>query len=123
MSLEGMKQFESEIDNLVVMLAKGREKRIDLVEFMQECGLLFDSIEICLREGDTREKDTLFRKLKELNSHLDSDIQDLCKQCGKTEEEISAYIENPDSYSTETWSAIQKMHRRILSDTKKRKKR
>jgi predicted Fe-S protein YdhL (DUF1289 family) len=123
MSTEGVKEFEAELEKLSRTLSSGREKKIDLVEFMHECTVLFDKIDACLRDGDTREKDIVFRKLKEMNGHLESDLQGLSKECGKTEDEISAYIENPDNYTQDVWAAILKARKRILSERQRKSRK
>ncbi len=106
--------FEGEMEKLKQSLSKGRERQIDLIEFMQSCTVFFEGIESSLREGNTLEKDMVFRKLRELNGVVEGDVQRLCKESGKSEEEIALFVENPDNYAQETWQAIQKAHRRIL---------
>lgn len=125
MSLEkgGCAEFETDLERVNKTLSVGKEKKIDLIEFMQDCTALFEKIEICLRQGSARDKELVYRKLQELAAGLEKDIDDLCKQCGKGEEDISAYVENPDNFSQDTWLAIQKANRRILSGKQRKARR
>ena len=117
----GIREIDAELQKLTNTLAAGKEKKIELVQFMQDCASLFEKVEGCMLEGDAREKELVSRKLAELGSALEGDIEELCKLCGKTEEEIGAYLENPDNYTSDAWSAIQRANRKIVS-AKKRKR-
>jgi len=113
--------FEGELNKIMKTLSSGRTQKIDLVEFMQDCTDFFEKAGSALRMGNAREKEIAVRKFKELAGMVEKDIQSVSRESGKTEEEMAGYIENPDNFSSETWSAIQRANKKILSDRRRKK--
>lgn len=123
MSLEkhGAAEFEVELERLTQALMFGKENKMDLVAFMHDAIVVFEKAEASLRIGSPREKELVYRKLQELGSLVEKNIETVSKETGKTEEEMSAYVENPDNFTQDAWAAIQKANRQILI-RKKRKR-
>lgn len=112
--------YGAELQTLTQAIVSGKEKKIDLILFMQDCISLFEKFDNCIQSGNLREKEVFYRKIKELGQKVDEEIVILTQESGKDEEEISAYVENPDNYSSEVWASIQKAHRRIIKPRKRK---
>lgn len=115
-----LREIDTELHKLSHTLAGGMEKKIELVQFMQDCMACFDKVEGCMREGDDKVKAAVLQKLSEFGGVLEANMDELCKVSGRTEEEISAFVENPDNYTQDVWSAIQRAHLKFTSRKKRR---
>jgi|GEM_PF-6615909 len=110
------------IKKLEDALASGKTKKIDLMEFMQNCQGIFEECERCLEFDSARGKEDLLKDLMALQETLESDVESLSKETGKTAEQLFAYVENPDNFPQDTWQIMQKTWRFILTIKTKKKK-
>ncbi len=116
-----MAEIRGMVDKLGQILANGKLQKIDLLDFMQKCQILFEECGECLESGTAREKEELLKDLLSTQETLESDIESLSKETGRTQEQMLSYTENPDNFPEEAWQTMQKTWRRITA-IKTRKK-
>ncbi len=97
------------------MLSNGKQQKINLLDFMQACQMLFDECGNCLEAGTGREKEEMLKELLAVQQTLENDVESLAKEAGKTVEQMQSYVENPDNFSQEAWQTMQKTWRRITT--------
>ncbi len=101
------------LEKLNYLLAEGKEREIDLVEFMELCRLFFTASGESFARGTPRDREEVVRELLDIQKELENDTASLIQETGKSLDQLLLYIENPDNYPSDTWHTMQQTSREI----------
>ncbi len=117
-----MVDFDEEMKKLEAVIERGKEQKIDLVDFMQECTQVFEKVATTTESGSGRQRQELLTALANAQEVLDREMEEVCKESGKGYEEVLAFVENPNNFSQDTWEVLQKTSRRLMPGKGKKKR-
>jgi hypothetical protein len=70
------------------------------------------------KNGSQEEKEQIHDILDEMREKISQETKKLYESLGLTEEELVAYIDNPDNFSAEEWALLQDANKKLENSRK-----
>lgn len=112
--------MKEEFDRLMKVFAERQEgKHIDLNEMLRQALGFFNELkEAFLNAKTEQEKKEIMNMVNQMYAVLISQSKQIIQSSGMTNEEIAAYVQNPDNFTTDQWKLMQSTREQIQSSSK-----
>lgn len=100
--------LKDEFSRLMSLFADGAEgKPISLEQVFHESQVFFEHLNDRLKNGTPEEKKDALRMMNEMYAEMIKETKKICEKTGLSEDQLSAFSENPSNFSQEQWKGIQ----------------
>ncbi len=94
-------------------------KEFTLEDILKEAVIFFEILRKEFKAASKEEKEEMAQMMTHLHSRLQEIAERTAKASGMTEEELSAYSEDPSNFSPEQWKLVQETKRELYDSAKK----
>lgn len=106
--------MEEEFSRLMKLFQEAAEgKEVNLEELFKEALNFFVSIKECMTKGTPEEKQAGLQMVTRMHQEMTKASKRIAEKAGMTEEQLSAFSENPSNFTKEQWALLQKSREEI----------
>ncbi|MBS0629832.1 MAG: hypothetical protein JSS30_06375 [Verrucomicrobia bacterium] len=109
--------IRKEYERLLGLLSQG--ERVKLEEVLQEAVVFFETLRKEFPNADKETREEMVQMMTQLHSKLQEVAKTTAEASGMTEEELTAYAENPSNFTPEQWQLVQKTRRELYDSARK----
>lgn len=109
--------IKKEYERLLNLLEQG--ERVKLEEILQEAVVFFETLRKEFPTAEKEAREEMVQMMTTLHTRLREVAKTTAESSGMTEEELSAFAENPSNFSPEQWQLVQKTRRELYDSARK----
>ncbi|MCI0381434.1 MAG: hypothetical protein L0207_00045 [Chlamydiae bacterium] len=111
--------MKEEYEKLMELLKTSeRGEKFNLEEILQQAVQFFEQLRKSFPAAPKEEKEEMLKMMQTLHLKIQEMAKLAATKAGMTENELSAYGENPSNFSPEMWSRIQETKAKLHESTK-----
>ena len=108
--------LQDEFDRLMNLFAQAADGQpVNLDDIFKQAFAFFDSLNARLKEGTEEDKKEALAMMSRMYAQMMMHTKKIAEKTGMTEDQLSAYSENPSNFTPEQWASIQAARNKMLS--------
>ena len=108
--------LQDEFDRLMNLFAQAADGQpVNLDDIFKEAFAFFDSLSVRLKTGTEEDKKEALAMMSRMYAQMMMHTKKIAEKTGMTEDQLSAYSENPSNFTPEQWASIQAARNKMLS--------
>ncbi|NGX39502.1 MAG: hypothetical protein KR126chlam1_00831 [Chlamydiae bacterium] len=113
--------IKEEYKRLLALLEEGKEnpKDVSLEEILKEAVLFFEELRKSFPSAEKEEREEMIQMMSRLHTKLQEISKITAEATGMSEEELSAFAENPSNFTPEQWQLVQESKSKLYDSARK----
>ncbi len=112
--------FKDEYTRLLQMVEDCIDvEKVNLEDILKEAVVFFETLRQEFPKASKDEREEMVQMMNHLHIKLQEVSKKTAERAGMSEEDISAYAENPSNFTQEQWEAVQSSKRQLYDSARK----
>lgn len=112
--------FKEEYNRLLQMLENCLNMdKVNLEDILKESVVFFETLRQEFPKASKDERDEMIQMMNHLHNKLQEVSKKTAEKAGMSEEDLSAYAENPSNFTPEQWEVVQASKRQLYDSARK----
>ncbi|NGX38524.1 MAG: hypothetical protein K1000chlam2_01698 [Chlamydiae bacterium] len=112
--------FKDEYKHLLELIEKTSDPQaVSLEEILKEAVLFFETLRKEFPKAPKEEREEMIQMMTHLHAKLQETTKATAEAAGMSEDELSAFSENPSNFTPEQWQEVQSTKRQLYDSARK----
>lgn len=112
--------IKDEYKKLLEMIEMSEDpSKISLEEILKEAVVFFEALRSEFPKASKEEREEMIQMMTHLHTRLQETSKKAAEASGMSEEDLTAYAENPSNFTPEQWQAVQETRRNLYDSARK----
>lgn len=109
--------IKQEYERLLGLLEQGEKGKLE--EILREAVVFFEALRKQFPTATKEEREEMVHMMTHLHSKLQEVSKTAAESSGMTEDELTAFAENPSNFTPEQWQLVQKTKKELYDSARK----